>query len=207
MKTIHNIDIKYGIADFRILEFIWKMKKWQIKNWEILGILEFSYFRVSNFSFRAKLKTWIWRISGKKFLRFLRFLRFLSFQPDYHFGPISAFLHHYQPKNQNVEKMKKTPADIIILHFMIICYTVHEIWHVTDVAFIFHFGQFFALSPPNIPKNCNSLKIKKMPGDIIILYMCINGQTDGQKKWYIEVGALTKKMKNLKLSQILVFHS
>ena len=123
---------------------------------------------------------------------------------------LDQFLPFYTTINQKIKmlkKWKKTPADIIILHFMIICYTVHEIWHVTDVAFIFHFGQFFALSPPNIPKNCNSLKIKKMPGDIIILYMCINGQTDGQKKWHIEVGALTKKIKNLKLSQILVFHS
>ena len=30
---------------------------------------------------------------------------------------------------------------------MIICYTVPEIWHVTDVI-IFHFGLFFALLPP-----------------------------------------------------------
>ena len=31
---------------------------------------------------------------------------------------------------------------------MIICYTVPEIWHVTDVIVIFHFGLFFALLPP-----------------------------------------------------------
>ena len=30
---------------------------------------------------------------------------------------------------------------------MIICYTVPEIWRVTDVIFIFHFGLFFALLP------------------------------------------------------------
>ena len=30
---------------------------------------------------------------------------------------------------------------------MIICYTVPEIWGVTDVIFIFHFGLFFAFSP------------------------------------------------------------
>ena len=48
---------------------------------------------------------------------------------------------------------------------MIIGYTVPEIWHVTDVIVIFHFGLFFALLPPNSRKK----KIKKTPGDIIIL--------------------------------------
>ena len=52
---------------------------------------------------------------------------------------------------------------------MIICYTVPEIWHVTDVIVIFHFGLFFALLPP---KNQSFKKIKKTTGDIIILYMC-----------------------------------
>ena len=41
---------------------------------------------------------------------------------------------------------------------MIICYTVPEIWHVTDVIVIFHFGLFFALLPPNSPKNENFKK-------------------------------------------------
>ena len=44
---------------------------------------------------------------------------------------------------------------------MIICYTVPEIWHVTDVIVIFHFGLFFALLTPNIPENQNFKKIKK----------------------------------------------
>ena len=37
---------------------------------------------------------------------------------------------------------------------MIICYTVPEIWRVTDVI-IFHSGLFFALLPPNSSKNQN----------------------------------------------------
>ena len=80
-------------------------------------------------------------------------------------------------------------TDVIIFHFgpffakhleislfytsvpksMIICYTVPEIWHVTDVIVIFHFGLFFALLPP---KNQTFKKMKKTAGDIIILYMC-----------------------------------
>ena len=31
---------------------------------------------------------------------------------------------------------------------MTICYTVPEIWRVTDIIFIFHFGLYFALLPP-----------------------------------------------------------
>ena len=34
-----------------------------------------------------------------------------------------------------------------VLKIMIICYTVPEIWWVTDVIVIFHFGLFFALLP------------------------------------------------------------
>ena len=52
--------------------------------------------------------------------------------------------------------MKKTSGDIIIL-----CYTVPEIWCVTDVIVIFHFGLFFALLLPNSPKNENFKKMKK----------------------------------------------
>ena len=50
---------------------------------------------------------------------------------------------------------------------MIICYTVHEIWHVMDVNVIFHFGLYFSLYHPNSPKNENFKKMKKTPGDII----------------------------------------
>ena len=49
---------------------------------------------------------------------------------------------------------------------------VPEIWCVTDVIVIFHFGPFFALLPPNSPKYQNFDKVKKTPGDIIILRMC-----------------------------------
>ena len=123
-----------------------------------------------------------------------------------HFLP---FYYLNNPKNQNFEKMKKAPGDIITLHmcainnnhmmygswdierdgqislslwtifcpfaplitqkikilkkwknhleilsfytsapkFMIICYTVPQIWCVTDVIVIFHFGLFYALLP------------------------------------------------------------
>ena len=42
------------------------------------------------------------------------------------------------------------PGDIpkIVPKIMIICYTVPEIWCMTDAIFIFHFGLFFTLLPP-----------------------------------------------------------
>ena len=54
---------------------------------------------------------------------------------------------------------------------MIICYTFPEIWCLMDVI-IFYFGQIFALLPPNSPKTQNLTKMKKKPGDIIILHKC-----------------------------------
>ena len=58
---------------------------------------------------------------------------------------------------------------------MITGFIVPEIWHVTDVI-IFQFGQFFALLPPNSPKNKNFKKMKKTPGYLhftgIILHKC-----------------------------------
>ena len=77
-------------------------------------------------------------------------------------------------KNENFTKMKKEPGDIVfytnVPKIMIICSAVPEIWHVTHVIFIFHFGLLFALlSPHNSPKNQNYKKWKKPSGDIIIL--------------------------------------
>ena len=43
---------------------------------------------------------------------------------------------------------------------MIICYTIREIWHVTDVI-IFHFGPFFAPLPPSELKKSKFLKNEK----------------------------------------------
>ena len=63
-----------------------------------------------------------------------------------------------------------------VIKLMIIWYwSVPEIWHVTDVIVISHFGLFFALltpPPPNSQKNENFTKMKKYPGDIIILHKC-----------------------------------
>ena len=47
------------------------------------------------------------------------------------------------PRNKNLKKIKKTPFYTSAPKIMIIGYTVPEIWHMTDVIVIFHFGLFF----------------------------------------------------------------
>ena len=54
---------------------------------------------------------------------------------------------------------------------MIICYTVPEIWCVTDVTVIFHFGLFFTLFPTNSPK-IKLLKKWKKYLEIASFYIC-----------------------------------
>ena len=76
------------------------------------------------------------------------------------------------PKNQNFEKMKKTPGDIIILHkcpinddHMIVCHKWRSYvsWDINCNRQIFcHLGPFFALlPPPNSSKNENIKKTRK----------------------------------------------
>ena len=82
-----------------------------------------------------------------------------------HLGPFFAFLPPNSPKNQNFKKWEKH-LDISSFYTsvpknMIIGYTVPEIWHVTDIIVIFHFGLFLALFyPANTPKNENLKKWK-----------------------------------------------
>ena len=84
---------------------------------------------------------------------------------------LDRFLPFYppmDPENQNFEKMKKPPEDMIILHMCM----VPEICSAMDRCFS-HFEPFFSLFFPNNPKNQNFEKMaKKTPGDIINLHMC-----------------------------------
>ena len=81
------------------------------------------------------------------------------------FITLDHFLPFYNAKIQNFEKIK-TCMEISSFYtyapkIMIICYTLPEIQPLMDVVFIFHFGLFFALFPPNNPKNQNFEKMKK----------------------------------------------
>ena len=83
--------------------------------------------------------------------------------------------------------LKKTLRDIIILHICtIFTCMVPEIWSATDIIFC-HSRPFFALLPPNNPKNQNFEKMKKLPGDIITFQTCdINGNHMMYGSWNIE---------------------
>ena len=91
-----------------------------------------------------------------------------------HFGPFFALLNLppplKNPKNQNFEKIRKSPRDIIILHKCTINEN-HMIYGSPDIncnrqiffVILCHFWPFYPLT---------AQKIKKMPGDIIILHKC-----------------------------------
>ena len=51
------------------------------------------------------------------------------------------------------ELLEMSSFYISVLKIMVICYTVPDIWHVTDVIVIFNAGLFFTFLPPNSPKN------------------------------------------------------
>ena len=55
---------------------------------------------------------------------------------------------------------------------MIICYIVLEIWCVTDVILIFHFGLFFTLLPPLTAQKIKTTTKWKKNSDLINLYQC-----------------------------------
>ena len=75
-------------------------------------------------------------------------------------------------QNMKISKQWKKSLEISfypsVPKIMIICYAVSEIWLVSDVIVIFHFGQFLALLPPTSLKNERFTKMKKTPGGIII---------------------------------------
>ena len=73
----------------------------------------------------------------------------------FHFGQFFVLLPSSIPKNEKFKKIKK-PLEI--LSFKLWSYALHtvpkpEIWCMTDVIDIFHFGLFLPFYPRNSPKN------------------------------------------------------
>ena len=106
------------------------------------------------------------------------FLRYEPSNTDF-FVILGHFLPLTSPKIKIFNKIKNKNTKRYN-HFtqvepkiMIICYTVSEIWHVTDVTFIFHFCLFFALLPPLQPKNWKIQKNENTPGDITSFYTSV----------------------------------
>ena len=82
-------------------------------------------------------------------------------------GHFLIFYHPNSPKNEKkhleISFFKSVPK------LMIICYTVPEIWCVRDVT-IFHYGLFFALSPPSTAQKIKNLKNMKKTQEISSFY-------------------------------------
>ena len=91
----------------------------------------------------------------------------------FHFGLCFALLSPLTAQKMNISKKWKQHLDIssfntsAVPKIMIICFTVPEMWRVTDVIVSFHFLLFFAKMKNNL-KNENFTKMNKMLGDIII---------------------------------------
>ena len=74
----------------------------------------------------------------------------------FHFGLFSLFYPSNSQKNENFKKKKqKKKKHLEISSFyirlpkiMILCFTVPEIWRITDVIVIFDFGLFLHFYPP-----------------------------------------------------------
>ena len=111
------------------------------------------------------------------------FLRYGMWQMWLLFFILDYFLCFYPPnswKNENFKKKikKPPPEDVITLRK---CTKNHDhmLYCSWDMACDgcnchFSFWAFFSpfTPPPNSPKNQNFIKMKKTPGDIIILHMC-----------------------------------
>ena len=90
----------------------------------------------------------------------------------------AIFCHLTLLTTQNIKILKKMKKSLEILSFStcvsqmtIIYYMALEIWSTTDIFFLI-LDQFLPFSCANYPKYQNFGKIKKAPGDIIILHGC-----------------------------------
>ena len=87
----------------------------------------------------------IWRVTDVNVV-FRMYCCFSFLAIFYRFTRLTAW------KMKISQKWKKQPEIssfyTSVRKIMIRGYTVPEVWHVTDVVFIFHFGLFFALLPP-----------------------------------------------------------
>ena len=100
------------------------------------------------------------------------------------------------PKIKVFNKMKKV-ADISSFYkcapkIKIICCTIPEIRSKAGKSFC-HFGPFFALLPTNDPENQNFEKIKKMPRDIILLYIHMYHKWRSYDTWFLKYKAQQTK--------------
>ena len=111
-----------------------------------------------------KIICWFLRYGARKTGLFLILDNFCPFTPLFPLPPNN-------PENQNFEKMKKTPGDIIILHKCTINdnHMIYGSWDINCNRQIFFviLGHFLPFYPPPFPPSpLTAWKMKKKPGDI-----------------------------------------
>ena len=151
------------------------LEKWK----KLLEILSF-YTSVPKIMFIGYTVPEIWCVTDVIIFHFGRF-----------FTPLTA---------RKMKILKKWKEHLEILSFytsipkiIIICYTVPEIWWVTGVIIIFHFGLFFALL---LPKQSKVLKKWKKRLEIWSFYTCVPKIKirwwTVPEKWYVTDGRTEK---------------
>ena len=88
------------------------------------------------------------------------------------FTPLTAWKMKISKKMKKKKHLESSPFYTSVPKIMIIGYTVPEIWQVTDVIIIFHFGLYFFLFPSLTAQKNKFQKNLKSPGEIIILHTC-----------------------------------
>ena len=136
--------------------------------------------------------------------------------------PLTARKIKISKKWKKLQKMSSFYT--IVPKIMIIWYIVPEIWRMTDVNVIFHFGLYFALLTVQKIKFHRNKKNTWRYHHFTSMYQKLwlydvrflrNGvrRTDGRKKWHIEVGAPPKNSKPKlqgylkKSNQVLIEHN
>ena len=105
-----------------------------------------------------------------------------------HFRSFFALLSHYWPGKLKFGKMLKTSAGIILLRMCTINqgHMMYGSWDIKckGQSFFCHFRPFILPSDPlSNWKNQNFEKIKKLPGDIIVLHVCTTN--DNHELWHL----------------------
>ena len=93
------------------------------------------------------------------------------------FAILGHFLTYYFPndqENQNFQKRKKLPGDVILLHMCAINddHMMYGSWDMEHDRFFVILDYFLPFYPPKNPKNQTFEKMKKTREDINILHMC-----------------------------------
>ena len=103
-------------------------------------------------------------------------------------GHFLPFYPPNDPENQNFEKMKKMPGDVVLLHLCNINedYMIYEFWNKRHDRIFCHFGPFFARWSPWHLKT-KILKNWKKDLEISITHMLHKWQLNDV--WFLRYGA------------------